>query len=172
VSRLFIAVWPPSDIVARVAGLRREEDGVRFLPAENWHVTLRFFGEAEPDQVTAAMGETSFPAATARLGPAVGVIARSAIAIPVGGLDALAGEVVARTSAIGQPPRDRFRGHLTIARLKTPRTRSSLRGTAFRAEFDIAAVTLVRSHLGRDGARYEVIRFWAVLGCGDVRTDR
>ena len=171
-ARLFIAVWPPADVVASMARLQHHEAGVRFLPPENWHVTLRFFGEAEPEEVAAAMAGGTYPAATAHLGPAVAIIGRSALAIPVRGLDVVADVVTARTAAIGQPPRADFRGHITIARLQTNRTRSTLRGTAFDAHFDVGAVTLVRSHLGRDGARYEVIGSWAVLGCGDVRTDR
>jgi 2'-5' RNA ligase len=79
------------------------------------------------------------------------------LCLPVGGLDALAGAVVAATADLGQPPEDRpFRGHLTVARAR----RGGLRGLprlALAARWPVTELTLVASTLGREGARYEVL---------------
>ena len=43
--RLFIAVWPPPDVVEQVAALPRPPvAGLRWTEPEQWHVTLRFLG--------------------------------------------------------------------------------------------------------------------------------
>ena len=55
--RLFVAVWPPDDVLDLLAGLpgrRWLESGGR--AAAQWHVTLRFLGDAEVDAVRAALG--------------------------------------------------------------------------------------------------------------------
>ena len=53
-ARLFIAVWPPEDVVSELTSLQRKDQrGVRFVPPDNWHITLRFLGDADPDQVIA-----------------------------------------------------------------------------------------------------------------------
>ena len=47
--RLFVAVWPPEEVVAELTALPRKDGrGVRFVAPENWHVTLRFLGQAIP----------------------------------------------------------------------------------------------------------------------------
>jgi 2'-5' RNA ligase len=90
-ARLFIAVWPPEDVVADLLALhRKDRRGVRFLPPDRWHVTLRFLGEADPADVADAMGDVADPA-TARLGPAVDIVGGRVLAVPVAGLHLMAG---------------------------------------------------------------------------------
>jgi 2'-5' RNA ligase len=50
-----------------------------------------------------------------------------------------------------------FRGHLTLARLKH-RGACRLAGHPVAAEFVVTELELVRSVLGHDGARHEVVR--------------
>ena len=55
-ARLFIAVRPSvaaADLVDRLP--RFETPRVRWVPREQWHVTLRFLGDAEPEEVVAAL---------------------------------------------------------------------------------------------------------------------
>jgi 2'-5' RNA ligase len=77
----------------------------------------------------------------------------------VGGLDALAASVVARTAALGEPPPDRpFSGHLTLARAKRgDRGVAGLAGVAFTASWEVGEVTLVASTLHPHGARYDIV---------------
>lgn len=170
-ARLFIAVWPPEEVVAELTYLhRKDQRGVRFVGPENWHITLRFLGVADPTEVTDAMtgamsGEldgTGLAPARARLGPAVDVIAERALVVPVAGLDSLAATVTERTGKIGEPPPKSFRGHLTLARVKPHVAMPRALGALISAEFEVDEVALVHSRLHRDGARYETIESWQV----------
>ncbi len=159
--RLFIAVWPPEEVVADLTALhRKDQRGVRFVSPESWHITLRFLGEARPDDVRAAMEGWSMPAATVQLGPAVDVLAERALVVPAAGLDDIAAEVVERTAHLGEPPRKRFVGHLTVARVKPYAQMPRVLGSLFSAEFVVDELVLVQSRLDPDGARYETIDTW------------
>jgi 2'-5' RNA ligase len=162
VPRLFLAVWPPEDVAAVLRALpRKDARGVRFVAEDNWHVTLRFLGEAHPDDVVAAMAGPPLPAATARVGPGVDVLAERALVVPVGGLDALAAEVATRTRSVGDaPPRRRYTGHLTVARLKRHARMPHAMGLPLQVAFDVDEVALVQSRLDPAGARYQTIHTW------------
>jgi 2'-5' RNA ligase len=162
-ARLFLAVWPPDDVAEALTALpRKDQRGVRFVRPENWHVTLRFIGQADPHEVIDALDGATLAETTARLGPAVDVIAERALVVPVAGLDAIARTVIERTREIGRPPRKRFVGHLTVARLKPHARMPHALGLLVSAEFDVAEVALVQSRLDPQGARYETLHTWAV----------
>jgi 2'-5' RNA ligase len=162
-ARLFIAVWPPEEVVAELTALpRKDQRGVRFVQPESWHITLRFLGDADPDEVIEALGDTSFAPAQARLGPAVDVIRERALVVPVDGLDALADHVTQRTNHIGEPPRKRYLGHLTVARVKPHVPMPRALGSLVSAAFDVEEIALVQSRLEPTGARYETLDTWPV----------
>ncbi|MEO5901123.1 MAG: 2'-5' RNA ligase family protein, partial [Ilumatobacteraceae bacterium] len=118
-ARLFIAVWPPEEVVSELTSLpRKDQRAVRFVPPERWHVTLRFLGEADPNAVARALAGVEFAPARARLGPGVDVLGERALVVPVAGLEDLAATVIGHTERIGERPRLRFVGHLTLARMK------------------------------------------------------
>jgi 2'-5' RNA ligase len=162
VTRLFVAVWPPPDVVDRLGVLpRSEQRGVRWVSPENCHVTLRFLGEAEPAAVAACLDGRRMPATTAVLGPAVRRLGRGMVVVPVAGLDELASIVGEATAGVGVAPDQRpFRGHVTVARIKSGAT-CELLGTALHTEFPVTEVTLVRSTLSHHGATYEVVERWS-----------
>jgi len=160
---LFVAVWPPAELLEAVAGLPRpEKNGLRWTTADQWHVTLRFMGEvADPAPVVAALDQVGVDdAVTATMGPAVARFDQRVLHVPVRGLDALAASVVAATSAIGRPPDTRpFHGHVTLARVR-PRARVDLRplcGAPVEGVWEVREVTLIASHLHPRGARYETV---------------
>ena len=160
-ARLFIAVWPPEEVVSELTGLhRKDQRGVRFVPPENWHITLRFIGDADPDRVVDALDGCSHPCVHTRLGPAVDMLAERALVIPAAGLDDLADHVSSLTSQIGKPTRQRFFGHLTLARVKPNVAMPRALGTLVSAEFDVDEIALVQSRLHPEGARYETIETW------------
>jgi 2'-5' RNA ligase len=162
-ARLFIAVWPPDEVAAELTALpRKDQRGVRFVRPESWHITLRFLGDADPDEVIDALGDTSFAPARARLGPAVDVIRERALVVPVDGLDELAEQVSERTVQIGEPPRKRYLGHLTVARVKSHVAMPRALGSLVSAEFDVDEIALVQSRLEPTGARYETLETWPV----------
>jgi RNA 2',3'-cyclic 3'-phosphodiesterase len=162
-ARLFIAVWPPEDVVAELMAIgRKDQRGVRFIRPEDWHITLRFLGDADPDDVIAALEQASMESARARLGPGIDVLAERTLIVPVSGLDALAATVAQSTARIGEPPRRRFVGHLTIARMKHHARMPSALGDLVDGEFGVDEIALVQSRLEPQGARYETLRTWTV----------
>jgi 2'-5' RNA ligase len=165
-ARLFVAVWPPAPVVERLRSLPRPDTpGVRWVPPPHWHVTVRFFGDAEPADAVASIAGTPLPIATAVLGPAVRRLGPSALVVPVSGLDDLAAAVGDATAGVGLPRGSRsFTGHLTLARLRRGAT-DKLTGALIAAEFHVAEIVLVRSDLSPDGASYEVIGRWPVGEC-------
>ncbi len=162
-ARLFVAVWPSDEVAADLTQLhRKDQRGVRFVSPENWHITLRFLGEADPDMVGDALDQATLPSCVARLGPAVDVFNERALVVPVAGVDQLAAEVVAHTGQLGDRPRKRFSGHLTLARLKPHASMPRALGALVHGEFAVEEIALVRSTLDPDGARYETIATWPI----------
>lgn len=158
--RLFVAVWPSAEARELLGALPRPAvPGLRWSTPDQWHVTLRFLGEADPDEVRAALAavEGTGPA-EARLGPATARFGNRVLHVPVDGLDRLAASVVAATGHLGRPPEGRpFRGHVTLAR-PVGRGRPDLRplvGTPLAASWPVASVALVASRLRPAGAVYE-----------------
>ena len=61
--RLFVAVWPPDEVLDAIAALpRADEPGVRWTRRDQWHVTLRFLGSAEIEAAVAALHTVVWPA--------------------------------------------------------------------------------------------------------------
>jgi len=162
VARLFVAFWPSEDVVDELRSLRRKDQrGVRFVEPDRWHVTLRFLGEADPDRTIAALDGAALPSAVARFGPAVDVVGERALVVPAVGVDDLAAAVVSATAQLGDPPpRRRFVGHLTLARLKPHAAMPAVLGAMVQAEMDVAEIALVESRLERDHARYDTLATW------------
>ena len=85
--RLFVAVWPPDDVLALIAALPRPEvEGLRWTTRDQWHVTLRFFGSVELEEASAALAQVSGSATTAVLGPETGRFAKRVLHVPVDAL--------------------------------------------------------------------------------------
>lgn len=142
---------------------RKNQRGVRFVDPERWHITLRFLGNFDPDSVIDALEGVDFPAATARLGPAVDVFWERVLAVPVAGLDELAQITIDRTRRIGEPPRrGPFRGHLTLARLHRGAQLPPVIGSLIDTSFGVDEISLVWSRLHPNGSRYETIHTWPV----------
>ena len=157
--RLFIAVWPSAEIVADLRGLpRKDRRGIRWVKPENWHITLRFMGEADPDEVAGRLDRAALDATEVRFGPGIDVLQERAIILPAHGLDRLGAAVADATSDIGSdPPRKRFLGHLTLARMKQPPSIPDVIGARFEAVQFVNEIALVASKLTPDGAAYETL---------------
>lgn len=157
-TRLFLAVRPPAAILERIAGLDRHAgDGVRWVPPDQWHVTLRFLGEADRKEATEALAGLVGTHAEVTLGPRVKRFKRSVVCLPAHGLDDLAAAVATVTAEVGEASRGGpFRGHLTLARLRRG-ARCGLVGAPFSATFAAGEVDLVASTLAASGARHDVI---------------
>ena len=167
--RLFVAVWPPDDVLSLIAALPRPDvDGLRWTTRDQWHVTLRFFGSVELEEASAALAQVSAAATTAVLGPETGRFGKRILHVPVDGLEGAAKAVVRATKKVGKPPEPRpFSGHLTLARARDRRRGVDLRelvGTPIAAEWPVTEVCLVESHLSSKGAGYEVVETISLSG--------
>lgn len=173
--RCFVAV-PIADEVRRalaaaVASWRERPElaGLRWTDPEGWHVTLAFIGSMPADTVkgTAAKVRRSVRGrrAVSLVGDGVGAFPspRRATVLWYGILDAdgslerLARDLRSGLSVANAQP---FRAHLTLARARGRPL--DLAGFVTSASvpslvFDVDRVDLMRSHLGRGPARYEVI---------------
>ncbi len=164
-SRLFVAVWPPAHVIEAMSDVEQPKDqGVRWVPMENRHITLHYLGEADPSQVTAALDQVALPAATVHLGPAFDALAEHSLVVPAAGIDELAAVVSHAVGPLGSfRSKRRLFGHLTVARLgRRARPVRSI-GRRFDAEFDVDEVALVGSTLHPAGAVYETIATWPTV---------
>jgi 2'-5' RNA ligase len=167
--RLFVAVWPDALTRRTLASLPLEPTiGLRLVRPEQWHVTLRFFGNVEAELVLALLASLESVAATeqpvvAQLGPGTAWFARGAVLqVPVTGLDRLAAAVRASTSELvpsRDPDEPPFTGHLTLARSNRrkrpdPRARAALAGVDAACQFAVTELDLVASEPGPGGHRY------------------
>jgi len=159
--RLFVAAWPPADVraaLAAVVGPEPPPDGVRLVPPDQFHVTLRFLGSIDrAEAVIEALAAADLASASAIGGPSVERVGQQAAVVPIDGLDELAAAVVAVTVELGQPPSERpFRGHITLARSKRGEF-GGLIGRPVTVSWPVTSIRVVRSHLRPDGAEYETI---------------
>lgn len=179
--RLFVGLFPPAAAVAHLddaLAAIRHGSGLRWQPAERWHVTLAFLGDVEPHRVDDVRADVaadcgSVPALTARLAGAGSFrTGRGGGALWIGvrgdGLAELAARL--RSAELTDEEASRFRGHLTVARWRPPerlddtvvRALGPYNGASWRPE----EVVLVRSHLGPQ-PRYERIDQWPLSRAHD-----
>jgi RNA 2',3'-cyclic 3'-phosphodiesterase len=161
-TRLFLAIWPPDDVLDRLADMERPKDqGVKWVPQENLHITLRFLGDADEAEVADRLDEVLLPAATAVVGPAFDLLGERSLITPVAGVDDLASVVQQAVRGLGtEPERRRFQGHITVARLARNARPQRSAGRRFDATFDVTEVALVESTLRDTGAVYETVATW------------
>jgi 2'-5' RNA ligase len=161
-TRLFVAVWPPDDVVELLDDVERPRDqGVKWVPIENLHITLRFLGDADVDEVSDRLDHVLLPAATAVLGPAFDLLGERSLVTPVSGVDDLAAVVQQAVRGLGaQRERKRFQGHITVARLARHARPVRSAGRPFEASFEVTEVALVASTLTDTGAVYETVATW------------
>src|SRR5262249_5716348 len=151
------AVWLPGHALDELERLPRLPlAGARWTTRPQWHVTLRFFGSADPAVAQVALDGLVAEPCVAVLGPRPHRLGRAGVVVPGAGLDALAAAVVQATAHVGEPPEDRpFRGHVTLARSrlgKAPRLDAEVS-----ASWPVGEVALVVSHPHPAGSRYETV---------------
>ena len=175
--RLFVAVNFPADVRQALwqsaEPLRRRDFPVKWVGADQVHVTLKFLGEV-PEERLGELSEGLSGAARA---------ARPFV-LPLGGfgafpsaerarvvwcgcgavppLELLHHDVEQATAALGFPVEGRpFRPHVTLGRVRDDARRKDLAGMAnvldalsFTSEVTVQTVDLMQSTLGRNGATY------------------
>ena len=175
-ARMFVALVPPDDVTADLAGRLRHPDmevaGLRWTARQNWHVTLAFLAAVADTRVDAAVAELAEVARDAR--PFVlrlsgaGAFPRprraGVVWAGVGGVTADDAKALARLAKhvrIGlrrahlHPDRTPFRPHLTLARVRpaadVTQVVNHLAGEPFPAngpDWAVSQLQLVESRLG------------------------
>jgi 2'-5' RNA ligase len=155
--RLFVAAWPDARTSAALRALPRpDEPGIRWIPASNLHITLRFIGDASTDDVVHLLRDVALPRPIAALGPTVERLGPRLLVLPARGVDELAHVVRAATIDIGAPDDRSFRGHITVARTKRG-ARSTAVGVPFAVTWTVDEVVLVASVLSPAGPIYTTV---------------
>jgi 2'-5' RNA ligase len=180
--RLFVAIEIPEAakdaVEAAVAPLRTAFPKARWVPRENWHVTLKFLGQTWPrleEWVRAQVGG----AAAASVGldsklEGIGSFPSSRRARVVwAGLDDRAGRMAEIAHALDvalakefKPEKRAFTPHLTVARSDPPLSLPASFGE-IQVEpvgFRVERLTLFRSHLQRPAPRYEPLESFPLGG--------
>jgi len=177
IRRVFVAVFPPPEVLAALAELRRrlepELPGLRWVGAGNLHFTLRFFGDRNPREIAGAAGVLDAVAAAAApfavelsgLGVFPGWSRPRVLWVGCAGGGAVL-EALARTlergfqeAGLGRADK-RFVPHLTLGRWRDPRPADLARaqeacGAVGRvAGFRVESVGLIRSRLDPGGSVY------------------
>ena len=171
--RLFVAVETPEEgkrAVARALGGWRDRfPKARWVPEENWHVTVKFVGWTYPrllDWVrervsTAAAGSAPFETRLTELGafpsPRRARVLWAGLDDRAGAMAELALAMDASMAKEFKPEVRAFRPHLTVARSDPPLVMpDGFAGTAIEpVAFRVDHVTMFRSHLQRPAPRYE-----------------
>ena len=176
--RIFLAVFPPPDVQravhAAAEALRQPGDGVSWVKRENLHYTLRFMGELGEDgvrrvkQAAEDAARTGAPFAAALGGWGAFPNARRARVLWAGMIEggerlaALARALEAGLARRGFDAADHpFSAHLTIGRVREPRTDWTERLAAVRVErsarFTVDRLCVVESRLSPGGSGYTVV---------------
>ncbi len=167
--RLFVGLALPWTLREAAASLAHGLAGARWIPPENYHVTLRFLGEVanpvaeEVDHALAALRARPFPL---QLGGA-GVSERNnrpatlwAGVVRAPGLEHLQNKIETALQRAGLPAeRRRFQPHVTLARVENVAPERLAAWIAannlFRTgDASTSHFTLFSSQLGKDGAVY------------------
>jgi 2'-5' RNA ligase len=155
----------------------------RWAAPETWHVTLKFLGETPPEdvaEIAAALEpvrarHAAFPLALGKFGAFPGLRAPRVLfyGVETGAeaMSALARDVErALVEALGVEPEARaFHAHATVARIKEPLPRpiTDLLASVPPLSHPVTRVTsfdLMESRLARTGARYSVLKRFALPG--------
>jgi 2'-5' RNA ligase len=180
--RLFIAVDVPSEVRALVeevvAPWRERFSGGRWVPTENWHVTLAFLGSTSPDlldEISSTLAEVA--AETRAFGSRVEGLGAFGSARRAGvlwaGLNDDEGAMVRLAEVLGsalerEPTSGRrgFTPHLTVARFDPPAELGEELGReTLRSEpFLVDRITLYRSRLRRPSPVYEPVAVFPLEG--------
>lgn len=178
--RLFFAV-PLSGRIREITGEHIESFPItdppwRWIPPENYHLTLKFLGEVD-DKLLPSLGGAASKAASAakpftiKFGEFGGFPSLSRPRVifyrveeGTEDLAELAGSLEHELEGLGfERERRPFRAHLTLARIKRPLPaplRERLRNIPPlppSANQEVSDFVLMRSHLSRRGATYEVV---------------
>ncbi len=169
--RLFVALDPPEPVRLSLARLCNGVPGAKWLPPDQFHLTLSFIGEVDYDafaDIADALAAVSVAPFSLRLSGVGHFPPRGAPKVLWAGLDdgapaaLLRDEIETQLRRLGQAPDSRkFAPHVTLARLKHAplgRVRDFLAQHALFASeaFALSTFHLYSSRLGAAGAVHRI----------------
>jgi len=171
--RAFIAIDLPERIQSKVAELENDlkkcDLAFRWVKPENLHLTLKFLGDISQEQVSKikeaiakvsgkfAAFETSFNGFgffPNERKPRVFFISIDKQKL----LKSIAGELEEELETLGFEKENRFKSHITLARIKDLKNiesfKAKIKNTCLNEEFPIESITLHKSILTKEGPIY------------------
>jgi 2'-5' RNA ligase len=180
--RLFVAIDVPSEVRAlvdeAVASWRERFPSGRWVPVDNWHVTLTFLGSTSPELLERISSTLAHVAETTRafgsrvegLGafrsPRRARVLWAGLHDDDGAMARLAEELGTALEPEFTPEPRGLTPHLTLARFDPPvELGEELGGVVLRSEpFEVGRITLYRSHLRRPWPVYEPVAVFPFAG--------
>ncbi len=183
--RLFIAVTVPESVQRQLASLtgRLRKAAIRgsWVRSENLHLTLKFLGETDSSAVPAL--EQALASCCRQFDPFQLRLTKLSFLPPRGQprvlmvatdqerrLRRLASTLDQSLVRLGYPAAERFKAHITLARIKGPQNLMLLHKLMERAvlgqSFPVCGISLIKSELGTEGAHYQVLQQVAFSGMG------
>lgn len=176
--RLFIAVEVPEEAAVELrqlqSKLKTEGAALRFV--KDFHLTLRFIGEAQPEtaeKIKQALSNVSFSRVKARLGstgcfPPSGMPRVVWVALePAAAFKAMHDAIDTAIQPL-LPKDERFESHVTLARVKAVINRKQFADKLNvlkpkPVEFTVSSFFLIKSTLAREGPVYEHLAEYKAL---------
>ena len=184
--RLFTALEIPRDAALSLSLLRGGLPGARWIDVENYHLTLRFFGDIEghmADEIANALDRVdrpSFQLTLTGVGAFGGKKPHAAWAGVAHSPDlvALQGEIDRISQRLGLPADPRkFTPHVTLARLRNASPLDvaqylSARGNFSALPFRVGRFVLMSSRDSVGGGPYIVEEAWPLVGADALSSSR
>lgn len=174
--RLFVAIALPEPVVDALAALQTGVRGARWLPEENFHLTLAFIGEVDRhglQEAASALAGVAAPAFDLKFSGCGYFGDRKPRALWAGAAPAAAlthlqskVDVALRRSGLVEDKR-KFTPHVTLAYLHgVPKDEAELycavNGLFAAGPFPVDEFHLFESHLGSKAAHYEVVASYSL----------
>jgi len=178
--RTFIAIQMPAEIRRKLAGigeeLKKSGADAKWVPEENFHITLKFLGNVTAERVTAVSEVVrsvverteAFDLVLSGVGAFPRLSRPSVVWVGISdGSDriaSLAEKIDIELGRLGFECENRpFSGHVTVARIRTPKNLERLKGMIENLQgqhigaFGVESIAIMKSELRRTGPIYTAI---------------
>jgi 2'-5' RNA ligase len=181
--RLFVALSLPEEVIDALGALPAGVRGARWIPQDNFHLTLAFIGEVDRhglNEIAFALGAVSAPSFDLRLRGCGFFGDRKPRTLWVGAdanapLAHLQSKVEVSLKRVGFPLEKRkFTPHVTLAYLNGAAPDAvagfcAVNGLFSAGPFPVHEFHLYESHLGSEAAHYEVVASYRLAELGETR---
>lgn len=174
--RLFVAIAPPAEIVDALVDIQTGLRGARWIPDENFHLTLAFIGETDRhglDDAASALAGVAAPAFDVKLSGCGyfgdrkprALWAGAAMTPALSHLQAKVETALRRAGFLEE--KRKFTPHVTLAYLNGAAKDEAERfcaehGLFSAGPFPVDEFHLFESHLGSEAAHYEVVASYSL----------